>query len=269
MMRWLLLLWFLPLAACGPEPTPFPVTVPQTPTVEPEATSVPLIRYAFSGNTAGLVEELELIESKAQVEIITGVVDPAELGTRFDLVATYGAFEGWSRSPVNPQVMLVINPNAEPLTPGIADVIRRSIQPQSIVETIGWPGMTPSVVVTTSALALREELANLGYPDGVNLALGHTHVPGSVQLEERLGQINMSVRSLALGRDELESALREGRVHLALVSWVDRAEQSRWQDLFGAAFTAELYNLPISYLEIPQLRIEFTPGGWPVGSWVD
>jgi hypothetical protein len=263
------MLVLLVLAACEPEPTPFPVTMPETPTVEPQVTAVPVIRYAFSGNTIGFVEELDQIEARAQVEMITDVVDPAQLGTRFDLVATYGVYDGWSRSPINPQVMLVINPKADPLTLGLADVIRRSIQPQSIVEGIGWPGMTPSVVVTTSAVALREELANLGYPDGVKIALAHTFVPGADQIAQRLNQINVQVRTLAMSRDELETALLEGRVHIGLIAWVDEAERDHWSQLFGAAFTTDLYNLPISYLAIPQLAISFTGGGWPVGDWAD
>jgi hypothetical protein len=258
---------FLLLVACSAEPTPFPVSAPETPTVAVQLTDVPDVRYAFSANTIGYVEELPEIEAQSRVELITDVVDPAELGTRFDLVATYGAFDGWNRSPVDRQVMLVVNPTADPLTPQVSDVLRRSIQPQSIVAALGWPGMEPSVVVTTSASALREEMANLGYPDGLRIVLGHTFTPGIAEVADQLAAINVRTRILALQQDDLLEAMNSGHVQMALVTWVTPEAQQAWQSAFGAASTANLYNLPISYLTVPGLSITFTDGGWPLGTW--
>ena len=255
------------IAACTAEPTPFPVSAPETPTVEVQSTVIPDVRYAFSANTIGYVEELPEIEEQAAVELIRDVVDPAELGTRFDLIATYGAFEGWTRSPVEPQVMLVVNPSAPPLTPELADVLRRSIQPQAIVEAVGWPGMEPLVVVTTSASALREEMANLGFPDGVRIVLGHTFAPGVSEVAARLASINVRTRVVAMPEAALMEAMARGQVQMALVVWVTPEREQEWQNTFGAASTTNLYNLPISYLAAPGLDVAFTAGGWPLGFW--
>jgi hypothetical protein len=110
-------------------------------------------------------------------------------------------------------------------------------------------------------------MANLGYPDGARIVLGHTFAPGVNEVAERLAAVNVRTRIVALEHDELRAAMANGRVHMALVTWITPEDQQEWQTAFGAASTANLYNLPISYLAVPGLNITFTPGGWPLGTW--
>ena len=270
MWRVCIILTFVMLAAAcnGEEATPFPAELPPTPTLEPEATGIPPVRYVLAANTIGYVAELEQLENTAEVTSISESIDPASLGAAFDIVATYGSYENWTRSEVTPQVMLVINPDAAPLTPDLADALRRAINPQPVVEALELPGVIPAVAVTTSDRAIREELANLGRPDGLQIALGHAFVPGAAQVAAQLEAINVQTRLLARPNEEIQTALETGRIQMALVTWTTTEQQAEWRSLFGAAYTVDLYNLPISYLAVPELSISFTPGGWPLPRWI-
>jgi len=266
--RLALLLMVLLIGACSDDAaTPFPAQLPTTPTSPPQATDIPPIRYVLGANTIGYVADLAALEAAAQVEQRAESVDPAGLGGAFDLVATYGAYEGWQRSPLTPQAMLVINPDADPLTPDLADLLRRAINPQPVVDALGIPGVNPAMVMSVSPRALREQLANAGRPDGLQIALGHTFVPGAEAIAAQLDAINVDVRLVAVPADEINAALTAGRVQMALVTWTDPAQQADWRGLFGAAYTADLYNLPISYLAVDGLTINTTPGGWPLPGW--
>jgi len=264
----LLVMVVVVLAACGGEQaTPFPAELPATPTNPPAATDIPPIRYVLAANTIGYVADLAALEDAAQVEQRAEAVDPAALGAAFDLVATYGAYEGWQRSPLTPQAMLVINPNADPLTPELADLLRRAVNPQPVVDTLNIPGVIPAVAVSVSPRSVREQLANAGRPDGLQIALGHTFVPGAEAIAAQLEAINVDVRLVAYPLDEIEAALTAGSVQMALITWTAAEQQAAWRGLFGAAYTADLYNLPISYLAVDGLLITTTSGGWPLPGW--
>jgi hypothetical protein len=100
------------LAACQPEPTPFPVDVPSpyAATSVPTTTGSPSVRYALAANTEGFAADLELIEAVAQVEQLTHAPRLEDLGNRFDILAAYADLPGGTRSPVVPHVSLVVNP---------------------------------------------------------------------------------------------------------------------------------------------------------------
>src|SRR5512145_2156078 len=160
--RWLLAITiFLGLTACEPEPTPFPVDVPLAetavltppPAVTLEATSAApgVVRYALAANTTGLVADLPLLAASAQVETLTEPVNPADLGLRYDLIAAYGDLPGSARSPVMPHVALIINPAAPPLdNPELVAVIRRSLNPNEMLETLNLPGAVPEPAETVT-----------------------------------------------------------------------------------------------------------------------
>jgi hypothetical protein len=266
MIRRLALLILLLLAACEPEPTPFPVDLPVTPTDPAQATEPPLVRYALAANTEGFVAELELIAAGAVVEQLREPVDPADLGARYDIVAAYGDYDGWTRSDITPQVALVIDSQSAPLTPALAAVIRRGIDPAATLASLDIPGALPvadSADPVTPG-ALRAELANLGRPDGLRLALAYAYTPGADEIAGQLAAINVDTRRFALGSDEIGAALAAGSAHLALVTWTTPDERAVWVERFGAEHVTDLYALPISYDALPELTITLTPGGWPL-----
>ncbi len=263
----LLLLCMLLLAACNTEPTPFPAVLTPTPSPTPRPTALPPVRYALAANVVDRVAALNEIERTAQVELLTDAADPAQLGDRFDIVVTYGVYDGWDRSAITPQVSMVINPQAAPLTPELADTLRQGINPQAVVEALQLPGVAPASAITTSKTALREQLANVGRPDGLSLVVGHTYVPGIEQIVAQLEAINVRVRTVALDHGDLRDALDTGRVQVGVVTWAATEEQRAWRDLYGAAYTVDLYSLPISYLAVPSLSVRFTADGWPIAQW--
>ena len=132
------------LAACGPDATPLPVIQTATPSPPPAATDVPDIRYAIAANAVNYVPDRALLDARTNVENLEETADPAQLGPRFDIIATYGEYTGWIRAEITPRVMLVINPNADPLTPDTADLLRRAVNPAAAAEATGIPGALPT-----------------------------------------------------------------------------------------------------------------------------
>jgi hypothetical protein len=265
MIRRLALLILLLLAACEPEPTPFPVDLPVTPTNPADATEPPPVRYALAANTEGFIAELELIAAGTVVEQLSDPVDPADLGARYDIVAAYGYYDGWTRSDITPQVALVIDSQSAPLTPALAAVIRRGIDPAAALASLDIPGALPADEASGDPPgALRAELANLGRPDGLRLALAYAYIPGADEIAGQLAAINVDTRRFALGSDEIGAALAAGSAHLALVTWTTPDERAVWVERFGAEHVTDLYALPISYDALPELTITLTPGGWPL-----
>ena len=266
---WLLLLIVL-LAACEPEPTPFPVDVPVTPTPTPEPTPILPVRYALAPNTQGLIADYDSIQASAEIEQLFDGVAPNELGTRFDIVATYGEFSGWSQSEANPHAMLIINPEAEPLDAQFAYLISLGFDPAVIVDAMDVPGVIAAdVPENDSEIApsqIRSDMANLGRPDGFRLGMGTAHIPGAQQVADHLKTINVEARLTQGSNEQLRDDLTAGRIHLALVSWTNEQERAAWRDLFGVEYALDLYMVPISYLATPELSVTFTDGGWPIAS---
>src|SRR5689334_10569755 len=108
-----LLVLFLVSAACTPEATPFPVDVPTFASAASSANQT-IIRYALAPNTNGLVSDLVLIEKATQIEALDTAINPADLGSRFDIAAAYGDIPDGMRSPITPHIALVINPKILP-----------------------------------------------------------------------------------------------------------------------------------------------------------
>jgi len=257
-------------SACGAEPTPYPVYLPTTPTDAPIPTDAPPVRYALAANTLGTIAESDYntIVASGAVEQLTETVNLDDLGARYDIVATYGDWAGWTRSPVTPQVMLVINPTGESLTPQLANTIRQAIDASAIVTTLNIPG----IIVTGANAAsppsvIRTNLANLGRPDGLQLTLGYAYTPGVSPMVTQLAAVNVETQTLALSNEAIRVAFTEGRIQLALVTWTTPEQQQQWLGLFGAENTLDLYSLPISYCALPDLTITFTSGGWPIAGY--
>jgi hypothetical protein len=250
------------MAACEPQPTPFPIDIPPTPTVQPpEATPQP-IRYALAPNTAGFVPDLDQLARVAQVQQLSGDVALDSLPPDTDLIVAYGQITGWNRVEPVPRVSLVIGLPDDDLS--FAELISRAIDPAQMVPLLAIEGATAEPRSAAPGLALREELANLGFPDGLSLGLGHTFVPGVNLIAVQLAEVNIEVRLRALTDDQLADAFADGSVDLALIRWTTPENRQRWADLFGSARVIDLYTLPVSYLAAPEIDVQFSASGWPI-----
>lgn len=255
------------LAACGPEPTPFPVDVLDTPTPLPAETAAPAgIRYALDANTTGAVADLAQLAAAAAVETLAGAVNPADLGMRFDLAAAYGDLPGGTRSPVTPHVALVVDTRRPPLDdPLFADALRQALDPPAIITALNLAGASADFSGAGDRAAVRSALANAGWPDGVAARLGYGAAPGAQVIAEQLRAYGIHAEVIALDAAALLSALSDGSIQIALIAWTRADERQSWVNAVGETNVIDLFSVPISYLAVEGLEISFTPAGWPLG----
>lgn len=278
---WMAVVGWLPvviglLAGCGPQPTPFPVDIPAEETPPPAPTeaapsavepSLPpgIVRYALAANTAGLVADLPLIEASTQVEQLADPPRPDDLGRRYDILAAFGDLPGGQRSPILQHVALLINPAAVQQEE-LAAVLRRSLDPADVLAALAAPGTAAEPLAISSATARRVELANAGWPDGINLNLAYMFAPGAAQAAAALQAARIWTQPAQMTAEALNSALEAGQIHLALIVWTTPDERAAWAERAGAANLVDLYTVPIGYQAVPGLNITFTPSGWPIAN---
>ncbi len=255
------LLLALLVFACGPEPTPFPVNVPQTPTAAPVMTAAVQWRYALAPNTAGLVPDSPLITRSAEVIQLQNPVEAADLGARYDLVASYGLYPDWTPSPVLPHAALVIAPDGV-RDPVLRALIVRSLNPQAAADTFEFPGAIVFPVETLPSASIKQELANLGYPDGIELNVGSSFVPGATALAEQMRAAGIFARLIVV--EDTGTALETGLVQAAVIVWAGETERARWAETYGAEHITDLYTTPISYRAVEALTPTFSAHGWPL-----
>ena len=251
------------LAACEPDATPLPAFIAPTATTAPATATPGPVRYALTADTRGSVADLALLEASAEV-VTLGQDDPTGLGG-YALMAGYGDRPGWARSPVTPRVSLVIGALRSPLDrPEMAELIVHAIDAPSLVAASGIGGSEPLLVgeihVTHTALA------NAGWPDGFDVALGDAGLPGADAVLQQLTALGLNVSRVTLAPDALVPALVDGRANLALVAWTDESERQALTDAVGVDRVTDLYTLPITFQAVDGLRLTFTPGGWPLVS---
>ena len=267
MRRYLFATILLLFAACTPEATPFPVNMPGTPTATPPPTIPPPIRYALAANTEGFLADMDMITGSAQVEQLADSGNDAGLGVQYDIVAAYGDWPGWTRPAVTPHVSLVINTALTPLdNPLLANVVRRCIDPQAVIDVLAIPGTVADVVETSTPHILRTELANLGWPDGFELSIAYAYTPGIFVIADQLEASGIENHPLLMSNEDIHAALDSGRLHLALVAWTTPDEREAWVTQVSDTNVIDLYIMPVSYRALPEFNITFTPGGWPVAA---
>lgn len=278
----LLLLW---LSACGPEATPFPVNLQASGTSDASAVSgngsvnpavnggtdgsavgfVP-IRYALADNTRDVPIDYATLGTALQIVQLDAPADAATVGSMYDIIVAYGDLPGGTRSPTMHHMMLVINPALIVNEPELLEVLRHILNPAAITAVINAPGTETAMLTSITASAARLELANAGRPDGIDLLVGYSGMPGSLLASEQLQVAGFNVHLLLLEVDQLASALRGGQVHLALSHWTQIEERTAWVERFGEANVIDLFTLPISYLAAPDVEVTFNREGWPVAS---
>lgn len=252
------------LTACGPEVTPFPVDIP---TINEDSPSAPptIIRYALADNTRNFVSDLPLIQAAATLEQLTESFDHTDLGSRFDIIAAYGDLPGSTRSPVTFHVALVINTTASPLdTQLLATLIRRSPDTEALVNNIAIPGINSLPLETLTASILRTELANAGWPDGILLRLIFVPLPGIGITTDYFASTGIRTQGESVTEQEAYNRLTDENIHLALVPWRTSEERRQLEEAVGEINVLDLYDIPISYVAVPNLEVTFTPDGWPI-----
>lgn len=257
------------LAGCEASATPLPAVLPPTPTDAPLPTLPPPLRYAFSANTAGYVEDLALIRATGLVDQLTDNNLDETIIAGYDVVVTYGTVEapGWIRSPITPNIALLLNTSLPPLdNPDIQMWVQRALNPQAIVSTLAIPGAAAAAANPVEGSTARNALANAGYPDGVHLILGFRTFPGAGLLAEQWAAAGFHITPVAIAPDMTAELFQSQRAHVLLVIWTTPEEKTALQALGDAAPMIDLYALPISYRANPQLTLTFTSSGFPMAA---
>jgi len=254
------------LTACGPQPTPFPADIPLSVTSTSEVSTAAPIRYALAMNTQDYVADLDAIRASAQVEQLTEPVNPADLGTRYDLIAAYGELPGGTRSPIELHAALVLNTGNVLNNPALQAVIRRAVHPQIILDSLNISGALAEPLESVDTRSLRADLANSGWPDGISLNMAYAYTPGFDGLIQQFEEAGIEIQSHLMKKADIPAALDDNRVQMALINWGTPDERSLWTAHFGESQVIDLYTIPISYQAIPGLNVTFTSDGWPLAN---
>jgi hypothetical protein len=234
--------------ACAPEPTPLPVILPTLPpsTATPalDATLAPL-RYAVAPDALPFLSDADRAAiAAAGAELVPLAAPPADADlSTYDLVVSAADFPGASAVPSELQVSLTLNTTLPLDNPALADVVRAAIDPQRVAQSLGFASDSSASPSLTTA-ALRETLANAGYPDGFDLTFASRSLPGADALTRMLGAVGIDAREVAA----------DTPAHLALTTAPPDAN------------AIALYRLSLHFHAADGLTITFTPSGFPLAS---
>ncbi len=269
----LLLLLVMLCAACAGTPTPFPVNVTIAPTAMPqsaaEATAAPgnptdalPVRYALAANVRGGPINAESFGSGARVTQLEDAGDPLAVGTDYDVLVTYGDLPGWTQSPVSHHLLLILNTTIAPLADAqVLSAVQPALGPQWVDVLLG----TTSGTSDTFNVA-QLNLANAGYPDGIELVLAHSAVPGIALFMAQLKDAGVIARALPLFQTAQASDFDPHTVQLTLVLWGNETEREQWVQRAAGLTILDWGMLPISYLTASGLQITINDLGLPVAT---
>jgi hypothetical protein len=264
-------LLFLLLAACSPPPTPLPVDIPPTETATPEpgsATVTPApLRIVFGANLADGIPaaDLALITNGNTLEQFSTTLD----NTAADLIITLGTdLPNAAQAPNLYHVSLALNPTVLPLdNPEVGTLFRETLNPNFIVPTLDINGarIDPTVAPAPSLTDLRGRYANLGFPDGFDIAIANMSAAGAPALQLHLLGLNIEPRITLMSDVEAAAAYQSGDVHVVLFAWGTPEQRELWVTRAGAENVLDLYSIPISYSAAPNVEVmSFTPLGFPI-----
>lgn len=260
-MRRLVILGLIALlAGCEQTPTPFPVDIPTATTAVSAASAPQHIRYALAPNIAGTRQTDSAGDPRIEMIQLSDPINLETLGSQYDIIVTYGAYDDSVPSPTLINYALLINTTLSPLDdPKIAAVVRQVVNPASLTTGLDIPDVRIAEHETQSKAALQTALANAGWPDGFDLSFGHdSDLLALTEIHEQFGALNIRLGDQPLTNDFAS-------YHLALVTWTTPSERSVWTDLLTSEDDLiELFGLPISYWAVPGLNVSFGPQGWPV-----
>lgn len=252
------------LTACEPGGTPIPAIIPPTVTPTPEPTVPPPVRYGLVTEALETIPDVAVLQESAQVEMV-----PAESVdlAGYDVVAGYGRREGWTESPVTLTVVLLMNESLAPMDDVLAtSIVRHAIDPVVLVRETGIPGVLPEDRDVVDGVTLRTELANAGFPDGFDLIMAHTPLPGVDTVAAMLTAAGLQIRVLPVTTESVERVLRTDRAHVLLTACPDPVACEVLRDQAGSLPMVTVMTLPVSYQAVDDLSVTFTTWGFPVGT---
>lgn len=263
--RWYLFIILLSVAmgACQPQATPFPVVIASPTEVDMNLPTSAPIRYGIIDNAHSYLAQ----QSDEIFNFTLADLSITELGADYDLIMGYGRWSGWNESPISQHVALVLNAQQAPINNPIIHQLLQSIPNlESIPELANIPGWTsPTKRTVQSARDARLILANNGYLDGIELSIALSPAPGVKTITDQFQSANIFLNTIPQAHPLDPLSLQSHGYHLALVLWTQPSERELWINTIGQPNWIELYTLPISYQAIPNLTIEFTEVGWPIG----
>jgi len=255
------------LAACEAPATPLPAVLPPTSTPIPIPTLPPPVRYAFTANTSGYVTSIDEIAKTGLIDHLGDNTTDMGVLAGYDIIVTLGRVDGWAQSPASPHAALVMNTTLAPLdSPLAADAVRRSLDPQAVAEKFGIVGLETAPLTPLDSVTIRTQLANGGFPDGLDLILRDQTLPGVPQFIDQWATNGVRVQEASAAHDDLVSLYEQQRAHLFLIAWYTAEERQEWAARVGAENVIDLYTLPISYHAASDLEIRFTKDGFPIGT---
>lgn len=249
------------LVACEGQPTPFPAQLPTdtpsaseiTDSATPSATNAPSLRYAIDPSLANIPIRLE--GNYTRIQAATPL---ASSDIQYDIAVMLGGTEGWQTSPIPLSIGLILRPSAN-----FTDIIWRAIDPPVLIERMGVNWITPLHDGTTPAIVLRNELANLGKPDGFAVTMGMLGIIGEEALRDQLRTLLIEIAAIPITIEDRIPTLQSGMIDMVLVSWFTEAERDEWVNLVGEANLLPLFSVPISYQAMPDLTITLSIYGLP------
>lgn len=269
-MRWILIIAVLVLTACQPDPTPFPVNIPVTESASaqaPVSVTPGTIRYALAANTIDAIPDIALIMESSQVEYLSQPVNPADLGARYDIIVTYGNVPDGVVSPVTVHVALILN-TGRSFFEGIQlpSLLNRSLDPRTVVNMLGIPGSIPDQADTVDAGAIRGELANAGFPDGLIVNIVSAYSPGVSAIKAVFQAAGVESQWALASPQSISEVFQSGDVLAALVTWTTSESRAVWESVSDPENVIDLFTIPISYLAVDGLTITFTSSGFPLAT---
>lgn len=245
------------LSGCAPAPTPFPVTPIVSPTpltdgvaapvAQPAQASQPL-RYGVLPNAASSAPLGFLATDGTQVEVVQ---DIATLDT-YDIVIGYGRYDDWQPVPVAlAPVRAVMMPYAPLDNPRVMGVLAAALDVPLMLQTLNISGTEALYrpATPTDPAALRAELANAGYPEGIVLYANLAPLVGVDLLGEQLATANIHIRP---------TDAPPAQLHLSIGQFAPLNDER--------IAPLDLYTLPISYRASEGVIVTFTADGWAIAA---
>lgn len=254
---------FVVLAACEAAATPI-AAVPTASEAAAEATASPTpppYRYGILSDTLPYVRDVEALQDQAQLESVPANADLQN----YDLLTGYGTADGWETAPTTHHVALLIHPALPPLDDAtLRAIVQQSSSPRPLITRIEIPGLRPASDQETDSAALRTQLANQGYPDGLRLVLAAEPVPGIEAVRQQLAASNLRTRLSEAAPADILTRYEQQQAHLFLVRWIEEGERRAWTERIGTENVIELYSIPIRYRVRAGLSVAFSAEGFPI-----
>ncbi len=252
----------LTVCACEPEATPLPVNLDLEATAAPQVTTEATpatVRYALAPNLVDYFPDAVKAELNDHTEFIAldAPPNPADLGTRYDIVVSFGELPNGEKVAGSLNLELALHPSLGPTSDAnVYGVIQAATAPQNIIAMLNIAGAQASEQPQPSRLALREALANAGYPDGLDITFAASrYAPGQQEVVQLLEQVGIHPRLIDL------NGASANDTHLVLDTQYDRGEPFLDYGVIGR------YSIPIRYAAVPNLTVTLDQGGFPLADW--